>query len=153
MVKENTEKKIEKLIFGMIENYGFELVDVQYQKEGSNWYLRIFIDKDDGIDLDDCEYVSKNLEVLLDAEDIIRDSYILEVSSPGIERPLKYEKDFIRFIGEMVVVKTYKAIKGQKAFKGFLQGIEGQNVIIKDGLESYRLPLNDISHAHVAVDF
>ncbi|HHU32443.1 MAG: ribosome maturation factor RimP [Zhaonellaceae bacterium] len=153
MVKRNIESKVEELVLPIIEGLDFELVDVQYAKEGPNWYLRIFIDHPEGIDLDDCEIVSRKVESALDEKDLIKNSYILEVSSPGIERPLKYDKDFIRFIGELVVINTYKPINGKKTFKGYLQGLEGQEVIIKEDLDEVRLSLNDVSHAHLAVDF
>jgi len=153
MAKQNIEGKVEELVLPIIEGLDFELVDVQYVKEGSNWYLRIFIDHPEGIDLDDCEVVSRKVESALDEKDPIKNSYILEVSSPGIERPLKYKKDYIRFTGELVVINTYKPINGRKMFKGYLQGLDGQEVIIKEGLEEVRLSLNDISRAHLAVDF
>lgn len=153
MAKQSVESRVEELMLSIIENSDFELVDVQYVKEGPNWYLRIFIDRPEGIVLDDCEYISKKLEALLDEKDFIKNSYILEVSSPGIERPLKYDKDFIRFAGKMVIVNTYKPINGKKSFKGLLQGLDGQDVIIKDGLEEIRLTLDDVSHAHLTVDF
>jgi ribosome maturation factor RimP len=153
MAKQSVESRVEELLLPIIEKSDYELVDVRYAKEGPNWYLRIFIDHPEGIDLDDCEFVSRKIEVLLDEKNYIKDSYILEVSSPGIERPLRYKKDFIRFTGEMVIVNTYKPINGKRTFKGLLQGIDGQDVIIKDGLEEIRLALSDISLAHLTVDF
>ena len=91
--KENYEQKTEEILLPITEEYGFELVDVEYVKEGSTWYLRAYIDKPGGIDINDCEKVSRRLSDLLDEKDYIEDAYILEVSSPGLGRPLKKEKD------------------------------------------------------------
>ena len=92
--REEYEKKTEDLVMPIIEANSFELVDVEYVKEGSNWYLRVYIDKEGGVNVDDCELVSRALSDLLDRDDFIDDAYILEVSSPGLTRPLKKEKDF-----------------------------------------------------------
>ena len=100
--REIYEQKTEELIMPLIEQHQFELVDVEYVKEGGNWYLRAYIDKPGGITVDDCELVSRALSDLLDEHDFIEDAYILEVSSPGLGRPLKKDKDFARSIGEEV---------------------------------------------------
>ena len=92
------ENKTEALVLPIIEENGFELVDVEYVKEGANWYLRVYADKEGGINIDDCVLISRALEAKLDAEDFIEDAYILEVSSPGLGRPLKKEKDYLRSI-------------------------------------------------------
>lgn len=110
-VSRNYEEKTEELLAPIINENHFELVDVEYVKEAGNWYLRAYIDKENGITIDDCEIVSRALSDLLDKEDFIKDSYILEVSSPGLGRQLKKDKDFMRSIGEEVDVKLYKAIK------------------------------------------
>ena len=110
-----------------MEEYGFELVDVEYVKEGSNWYLRAYIDKPGGIAVDDCEVVSRRLSDILDEKDYIEDSYILEVSSPGLGRPLKKEKDFRRSLGEEVEIRTYRAIDRQKEFTGILKEFDRDN--------------------------
>lgn len=113
-----------------MEEYGFELVDVEYVKEGGTWYLRAYIDKPGGINIQDCESVSRRLSDLLDEKDFISDSYVLEVSSPGLGRPLKKEKDFARSMGEEVDVRTYRMIDGQKEFTGILSGYDGSSVTI-----------------------
>ena len=120
--REIYEQKTEELLLPIIEKNQFELVDVEYVKEGSNWYLRAYIDKPGGITVDDCEVVSRALSELLDQNDFIEDSYILEVSSPGLGRPLKKEKDFQRSLGEEVEIRTYRAINRQKEFVGVLKG-------------------------------
>lgn len=112
--KAEIEQKTEELVTPIIDENHFELVDVEYVKEGANWYLRIYADKEGGISIDDCVLISRALEAKLDADDFIKDAYILEVSSPGLGRPLKKEKDFQRSIGQSVDIKLYKAIDKQK---------------------------------------
>ncbi len=128
--REIYEQKTEEILLPMMEEYGFELVDVEYVKEGGTWYLRAYIDKPGGINIQDCESVSRRLSDLLDEKDFISDSYVLEVSSPGLGRPLKKEKDFARSMGEEVDVRTYRMIDGQKEFTGILSGYDGSSVTI-----------------------
>ena len=104
----------------IVAEQGFELVDVEYVKEAGNWYLRAYIDKPGGITVDDCEVVSRRFSDILDEKDYIEDSYIFEVSSPGLGRPLKKEKDFARSVGEEVEIRTYRAVDRQKEFIGIL---------------------------------
>ena len=135
-------------------DYGFELVDVEYVKEGSNWYLRAYIDKPGGITVDDCEVVSRALSELLDQNDFIEDSYILEVSSPGLGRPLKKEKDFQRSLGEEVEIRTYRAINRQKEFVGVLKGYDKESVTIEYEDETEQTFLkSDIALIRLAFDF
>ncbi len=128
----NSEKKVEALVLPIVEEKNFELVDVEFVKEGPNWYLRIYIDKEGGVDINDCEYVSRTLEAKLDEADPIEQAYILEVSSPGIDRPLKKESDFVKYAGEIVDVKLYKAFEGSKEYQGALKGLENNIVTITD---------------------
>lgn len=116
--REQYEAKTEAFLLPLMEEYRFELVDVEYVKEAGNWYLRAYIDKEGGFTVDDCETVSRRLSDWLDKEDFIEDSYILEVSSPGLGRPLKKEKDFVRNKGKEVDIKLYRAIDRQKDFTG-----------------------------------
>ncbi|HEX9061972.1 MAG TPA: ribosome maturation factor RimP [Clostridia bacterium] len=109
----------------------FFLVDVEFIKEGANWYLRIYIDKPNGITIDDCQIVSEELGEKLDKVDPIEQSYFLEVSSPGLERPLKKERDFEKYKGETVEVKLFEAIDGKKIFEGELLGLIDNNISIK----------------------
>ena len=120
----NTEKRIEELIQPTVTEMGYELVDVEFVKEGPNWYLRIFIDKEGGVTIDDCEVVSKTLEKIFDEKDPIEQAYFLEISSPGIDRPLKKKEDFIKYNGEMVDVKLYKQYEGSKEYTGKLVGYD-----------------------------
>ena len=112
--KESYESRVEAYLLPLMEENNFELVDVEYVKEAGTWYLRAYIDKEGGIAVDDCEVISRKLSDWLDKEDFIDDSYILEVSSPGLGRPLKKEKDFKRSLGEAVDIKLYRAIERKK---------------------------------------
>ena len=120
----NTEAKVLPLLAPIVEANGLELVDLEFVKEGVNWYLRVYIDKEGGVTLDDCEVVSRTLEAKLDEKDPIEQAYILEVSSPGLDRPLKKEADFVKFQGEIIDVKLYKAVNGSKQYQGKLLGLE-----------------------------
>ena len=152
--KEVHEQKTEEILLQIVEEYGFELVDVEYVKEGSNWYLRAYIDKPGGIGVNDCEAVSRRLSDILDEKDYIEDSYILEVSSPGLGRPLKKEKDFARSLGEEVEVRTYRAIDRQKEFIGILKDYDKDTVTIEyeDG-ETMTFDKADIALIRLAFDF
>ena len=133
---------------------GFELVDVEYVKEGGTWYLRAYIDKPGGIAVDDCEAVSRRLSDLLDEKDYIDDAYILEVSSPGLGRPLKKEKDFKRSIGEEVEIRTYRAIDRQKEFTGILKEYDKDTVTIEYEDETTKtFDRGDIALIRLAFDF
>ena len=116
----NTEKRLEEMLKPVVERMGYEMVDIEFVKEGPNWYLRAFVDKDGGVTIDDCELISKELEKVLDENDPIEQAYFLEISSPGIDRPLKKKEDFIKFNGETVDVKLYRPIEGSKEHRGKL---------------------------------
>ena len=152
--REIYEQKTEELIMPLIEQHQFELVDVEYVKEGGNWYLRAYIDKPGGITVDDCELVSRVLSDLLDEHDFIEDAYILEVSSPGLGRPLKKDKDFARSIGEEVDVKTFRAIQHQKDFTGILKAYDKEKIVLElEGGEEMEFARADIALVRLAFDF
>ena len=132
--RETYEAKTEELLQPLVDAHGFELVDVEYVKEAGNWYLRAYIDKPGGIAVDDCEVISRALSDKLDEEDYIEDSYILEVSSPGLGRPLKKDKDFQRSIGKEIEVRTFRAIDKQKEFTGILKEFNKDSftIVIED---------------------
>lgn len=134
---EQYEARVEAWITPVLEQHQFELVDVEYVREVGVWYLRCYIDKEGGITVDDCEVISRLLGEWLDKEDFIEDSYILEVSSPGLGRPLKKEKDFARSIGKDVEIRLYKVIDKQKEFTGTLTSYDADSVTItmEDGSE------------------
>ena len=132
----------------MLEKHAFELVDVEYVKEGSDWYLRAYIDKEGGITIDDCETVSRKLEAVLDREDFIGGAYILEVSSPGLTRALKKEKDYLRNLGKPVEVHTYRPMDGVKEFIGDLLRYDPDTVVLDIGPEEpeeIEIPRSNIS--------
>lgn len=153
--RESYEQKTEAILLPILEKHGFELWDVEYVKEGSNWYLRAYIDKPGGININDCELVSRQLSDILDEQDFIEDdSYILEVSSPGLGRPLKKEKDFARSLGEEVEIRTYRMIEKQKEFTGLLRAYDDKSVTIEteDG-EMKTFLKTDIALVRLAFDF
>ena len=152
--KETYEQKAEEMILPIVEANGFELVDVEYVKEGQNWYLRAYIDKEGGITVDDCEIVSRELSDILDEKDFIDEAYILEVSSPGLGRPLKKEKDFKRSLGQEVEVRTYRMMDRKKEFTGILKDHDKDTVTIEmeDGsLKTFEK--GDIALIRLAFDF
>ena len=152
--REQYEAKTEAFLLPLMEEYRFELVDVEYVKEAGNWYIRAYIDKEGGFTVDDCETVSRRLSDWLDKEDFIEDSYILEVSSPGLGRPLKKEKDFVRNKGKEVDIKLYKAIDRQKDFTGILTDFDKDTVTITmgDG-ETVVFDKADIALIRLSFDF
>jgi Uncharacterized protein conserved in bacteria len=152
--KDIYEQRTEELVMPIIEQNNFELVDVEYVKELGSWYLRIYIDKPDGITIDDCAIVSRALGEEMDINDFIEDAYILEVSSPGLGRPLKKEKDFARSMGEKVDLKTYKPIEKQKEFTGILETYDKESVTLtlEEGTTMKFLKA-DIALIRLAFDF
>ena len=125
------ETSTEEMVLPIINANNFELVDVEFIKEAGTYYLRIYIDKEGGITIDDCEIVSRALSDKLDEKDFIEESYILEVSSPGVGRPLKKDKDFARSIGEEVDVKLFKPIEKQKEFTGILESFNETDITVR----------------------
>ena len=129
--KELYEQKTEALLQPMMEEHHFELVDVEFVKEAGTWFLRAYIDKPGGITIDDCEVISRALSDRMDEEDFIEEAYILEVSSPGLGRPLKKDKDFERSLGESVDVRLFRAIDRQKEFTGILKAWDKDTVTLE----------------------
>ena len=152
--KEEYEQKTEELLTPVVSGFGFELGDVEYVKEGGTWYLRAYIDKPGGITVDDCEAVSRAFSDILDEKDYIADSYVFEVSSPGLGRPLKKEKDYARSLGEEVEIRTYRAIDRQKEFEGILKSYDENTVTIayEDGGEQ-TFDRSEIALIRLALDF
>lgn len=128
--REVYESKTEALLMPMMERHRFELVDVEFVKEAGTWFLRVYIDKPGGITIDDCELISRALSDELDEKNFIEESYILEVSSPGLGRPLKKEKDFIRSQGESVEVKLFRPVEKQKEFTGILKAWDKDSITL-----------------------
>ena len=152
--KEMYEQRTEELLLPIIEEYQFELVDVEYVKEGGNWYLRAYIDKEGGITVDDCELLSRRMSDLLDEKDFVEESYIFEVSSPGLGRPLKKEKDYQRSLGKEVEIRTYKAIEKEKEFYGLLKSYDETTVTIEMEEDKEMIfAKTDIALIRLAFDF
>ncbi|WP_251549149.1 ribosome maturation factor RimP [Neobacillus muris] len=148
---------VEELAAPIFQELDLELVDIEYVKEGKSWFLRVYIDKDNGVDIEDCGLVSERLSEKLDEVDPIPHNYFLEVSSPGAERPLKKEKDFLKAIGKNVFIKTYEPINGEKTFEGTLLEYDGQlvklEVKIKTRKTTVEIPVEKLASARLAVTF
>lgn len=141
----NIESKVEKLMAPRIENLGYELYDVEYVKEGKDYYLRIYIESENGISLDDCEKVSNEITDILDKEDYIKEQYFLEVSSTGVEKVLKKDKHLEANIGTEVQVKLFKPINKNKQYQGILKNFNENAVIIETNEEEIALERKNIS--------
>ena len=148
------EGKTEELIIPILDRMNFELIDVEYVKEGSTWYLRAYIDKEGGITVNDCEAVAREMNELLDEKDFIADSYIFEVSSPGLGRPLKKEKDYQRNLNKKIEIRTYRAINKSKEFYGILKAYDKDSVTILDKDDNeLKFEKSDIALIRQAIDF
>lgn len=147
-------------------SHGLEIFDVQYRREAAGWVLRVMIDRKgaadtqakpgdpvDSVSVDDCRLVSQDLSALLDVEDAVDRAYTLEVSSPGLDRPLRGPADFERFHGRLAQVVTSEAVDGQKHFRGRLQGVEADRLVLVEGKREHKVPLSLISRARLDVEF
>ncbi len=151
-------RKTADIVYQMVEpivaELNLELVDVEYVKEGGQYILRVFIDRPDGITLDDCQHVSVRLSNILDEQDPIPDSYTLEVSSPGIDRPLKKDADFVRFANHKIDISTYAPVYGKKKkFTGELIGLVDGKVVVEVDGDRLEIPRDQISQVRLAVEF
>ncbi len=147
------EASAEELLLPIVEKCGVEIYDVEYVKEGADWYLRAYIDKEGGVDINDCEKVSRAFSDVLDEKDFIKDAYILEVSSPGLGRTLKKDRHLLKSIGEEVEIKTYKPINKCKEFAGILESFNENEIVINDGKTSIQFNRADIAVIRLALDF
>lgn len=148
---------VSEMVQPILDNLQLELVDIEFVKEGPSWFLRVFIDSDDGVDIEECAKVSEALSEKLDEADPIKQNYFLEVSSPGAERPLKKEADFMKALGKNVYIKTYEPIEGNKEFEGELSAFDGENVevtvMIKTRRKTINIPYDKVAKARLAVSF
>lgn len=142
------ETEVEKIVEELLENTALELVAVDYVKE-RDWYLRVFIDKEGGVDLDDCQDLSRKLEELLDAQDLIKTSYILEVSSPGLDRELKKPRDFQREMGKDIDVSLFAPLDGKKVVTGPLSAYDGETINVGD----MAIPMDKVAKVNLHIDF
>lgn len=153
-MKKSIEATIEELVQPIIDSNNFELVDVEYVKEAGEYYLRIFVDKEGGISLNECEVVSRALSEILDVKDPIKDNYYLEVSSPGLDRPLKKDKDFIRYQGRDVEIKLYKPLNGSKQLEAELVGLtEDKKIKVIIDNEEVEFDKKDVALIRLAIKF
>ena len=151
--KESYEVRTEELLIPIVEANGVEIYDVEYVKEGSDYYLRAYIDKPDGVNIIDCENVSRALSDALDREDFIPDAYILEVSSPGLGRTLKKDRHLEKSIGQDVEIRLYKPENGTKECEGLLESFDAETITISDGEREYSFYRNNIAIIRLALDF
>lgn len=151
--RETYESRTEALLTPIAQANGVEIYDVEYVKEGADWYLRAYIDKDGGVNIQDCENVSRALSDVLDAEDFIDDAYILEVSSPGLGRTLKKDKHLAKSIGSRVELKTYKPIEKCKEFSGVLKAFDGETITVETESGEKVFAKSDVALIRLAFDF
>ena len=153
MAKKAYEARTEELLTPIAQAQGVEIYDVEYVKEGADWYLRAYIDKPEGVNIQDCETVSRALSDALDREDFIDEAYILEVSSPGLGRTLKKDRHLEKSLGKEVEIKTYKPIEKSKEFSGILKAYDSSTVTIVNGEEETVFTRSDVALIRLALDF
>ncbi|MCC0636967.1 MULTISPECIES: ribosome maturation factor RimP [unclassified Clostridioides] len=153
-MKKDLEVAIEEIVTKITDEHGFEMVDVEYVKEAGEYYLRVYIDKEEGISLNECELVSRELSPILDEKDPIKENYFLEVSSPGLDKALKKDRDFARYQGRDVDLKLYKPLNGCKQFEGELVGLtEDNNIKIIINGEEMEFNRKDVAIVRLAIKF
>jgi len=145
--------KVRQLTEPIVTQLGLELVDVEYVKEGAHWYLRIYIDKDGGVEVDDCAEVSHKVSEILDRENPIPQTYMLEVSSPGIERPLRKREDYEKYKGELVSIYTTEQVQGYSRFSGHLLGLDNDNIVLEYEGQEIIILLDLVESAHLTFEF
>jgi ribosome maturation factor RimP len=150
--KQKLEPIVQELAQPICDELNYELVDVEYKKEGSHWYLRIYIDKPGGISIDDCQAVSERISDILDKVDPIPHSYFLEVSSPGLDRILKKDSDFIKYKGSKVDISLYKPVHGKKKHTGELIGLINDELVIKNNGGTMAFKRADVGQVRLSVE-
>lgn len=152
MGKSSITQSVEEMVEPVLSSENLELVDVQYLKEGKNWYLRIFIDKPGGVTVDDCQKASSAIGDLIEIEDVINSNYILEVSSPGLDRPLKKEKDFLRYKGRKIQATTFSPINDQRNFKGVITGFQEGRLELETQCGQVNISLDNLAKARLEIE-
>lgn len=145
-------KRVGAVALPVLEEMGLELVEVQYRREQSGWVLRLIIDKQEGISLEDCAAVSREISQLLDIEDFVDQAYNLEVSSPGLNRPLKSMADFKRFTGRKAKIKTIEPLAGEHVFIGRIKKTEGETIILEIGRKEVAMPFSQVARARLEIE-
>jgi ribosome maturation factor RimP len=146
-------EEVRQVVQPILQSEGLELVDLEYRREAQGWVLRFYIDREGGVTVEDCAEVSGELGALLEVRDLIANPYILEVSSPGLTRPLKKPEDFNKFRNRLVKMKTFDPIEGRRNFKGILLGLEDEKVRLKIEGQLYEIPLEGIAKANLEIEF
>ena len=152
LASDQLRPRLEQLARRAAEPVGVEVAWIEFKPEGTSWFFRVFIDRESGVGLEECEQVSERLGVLLDVEDPIESSYMLEVSTPGLDRPLWNKQDYERFVGKLVRVKTCEPIGNRALFKGRLVGVEDDFILIDERGESCRIPLVSVESGRLEVE-
>ncbi len=152
-MQKQVSEVVSELVQPFLSEHGYELVDIEYVKEASNWYLRIYVDKESGIDVEDCGVISEYVSAKLDESDPIPNAYFLEVSSPGAERPLKKPEDFLKAINKHVLITTYEPFEKLKEFEGTLIQFDEQFVVVKVKKREYAIPRTLVAGARLAILF
>ncbi len=152
MVEREILDRVRAMVDPILLNEGMELVDIEYRRESKGWILRLYLGKEGGVTLDDCTRVSQEVERSLDVEDFIQTPYTLEVSSPGLTRPLKTEKDFIKYCHRLIKVKTVDPIENRRQFKGRLLGVSENRIEIEVDGGVFQIPLSNVAKANLEID-
>jgi len=145
--------RVTNLVEPILSNEGMELVEIEYRREANGWVLRLYLDKEGGVSLEDCSHISQEIERSLDVEDFILTPYTLEVSSPGLNRPLKREKDFVKYRNRLIKVRTFEPIEKRRQFKGKLVDFLENQIHMEIEGEIFRIPLSNVAKAHLETEF
>ena len=152
--RDKVVESVRRLAMPALDMLGYELVDLTYKNESGRWYLRFFIDKPDGIGINDCEAASREVSALLEVEDVIAGPYVLEVSSPGLDRPLFMPRDYIRFAGKLAKVRTLEPIDGKKVFSGRIDSPDDKGFnILTEGVKPVFIEYARVEKARLEVEF
>tara|TARA_Y100001960_G_scaffold331108_1_gene427049 strand:- start:443 stop:907 length:465 start_codon:yes stop_codon:yes gene_type:complete len=153
MTQDSLSQVVSRLVEPVLRDEGLELFDIEYKNEGKRWFLRIFIDKPSGVTLDDCQNASHLLEGLIEVENLIEREFVLEVSSPGLDRPLKKERDFLRNLNRRIRLTTFSPIHNQKNFSGVVKDFKDGFLCLETKKELVKIPLESIAKARLEIDF
>lgn len=153
MTKTSITESISQIIEPVIQEESLELVDVEYKKIGKAWTLRVYIDKDQGITVEDCQKISRQIEDMIEIDELIVNPFVMEVSSPGLDRPLKKEKDFLRYRDKPVGIKTFSPIENRRNFQGIIQDCKDQILYLNEEGVSIKIPLDKIAKAKLIIEF
>lgn len=153
MGKSSIRQSIAELIEPLVRDQSLELVDIEYKKEGKNWYLRVYLDKEQGITVRDCQKLSHQIEDLIEVEAIVSNPFILEVSSPGLNRPLKTERDFLRNKNRRIIVTTFSPVNNKKNFHGTIKDFKNQILYLDEDGNPLEIPLGEIANAKLEISF